>query len=29
LVDGDAVPVSGYGEGDEDGAWAMMGISYS
>jgi hypothetical protein len=29
LVDGDVVPASGDGEGDEDGAWTTMGISYS
>jgi hypothetical protein len=28
LVDGEVVPVSGYCEGDEDGARATMGISY-
>jgi hypothetical protein len=29
LVDGDAVLAIGDGEGDEDGAWMMMVISYS
>jgi hypothetical protein len=29
LVDDDAIPASGDGEGDKDGARTTMGISYS